>query len=220
LVAGWEYIKATSISGVGTDLNIVGLADYLGGTIHPGIAPQQDTTPLVRLLADVKNLDDTTTLRTVNILIIEEFADHFSFSGPNGVPIGLMDEVHYDSNFYLCLEWDGDSCAEWEKVSGAPYDSMYVDTTIIQVLDTSAVFVVDGSLEVLHGMCGNVNGENPPAVDVADLTYLVEYLFGGGPPPPNPVEADMDCSGTVDVSDLTFLVEYLFCGGPAPCSTC
>lgn len=68
--------------------------------------------------------------------------------------------------------------------------------------------------ECCIGDRGDVNSDG--GVDVADLTYLVDYLFGGGPPPPCLKEADLDGSGGVDVSDLTYLVDYLFGGGPAP----
>ncbi len=60
-------------------------------------------------------------------------------------------------------------------------------------------------------------------VDVADLTYLVAYLFQGGPAPPCLPEGNVDgvtgAGGPVDVADLTHLVAYLFLGGnpPAPC---
>ncbi|MFH1374613.1 MAG: hypothetical protein ABII79_12535 [bacterium] len=53
-------------------------------------------------------------------------------------------------------------------------------------------------------------------LDVGDLTYLVAYLFQGGPPPPCMEEGDVDGSGSIDVGDLTYLVAYLFQGGPAP----
>ncbi|MFH1372842.1 MAG: hypothetical protein ABII79_03495 [bacterium] len=54
------------------------------------------------------------------------------------------------------------------------------------------------------------------SIDVADNTYLVAYLFQGGPDPPCAEEADVDASGGNDVGDLTYLVAYLFQGGPAP----
>ncbi len=54
------------------------------------------------------------------------------------------------------------------------------------------------------------------AIDVGDLTYLVAYLFQGGPPPPFLDEGDVDGTGSIDVGDLTYLVAYLFQGGPAP----
>jgi len=68
------------------------------------------------------------------------------------------------------------------------------------------------------GICvphGDVDGLN--GVTVADVTYLVNFLFAGGFPP-YPLEAgDVDCSGATNVSDLTHLVAYLFQGGLPPC---
>ncbi len=55
------------------------------------------------------------------------------------------------------------------------------------------------------------------SIDVGDLTYLVAYLFQGGPEPQPLATGDVDCSGGVDVGDLTYLVAYLFQGGPEPC---
>ena len=55
------------------------------------------------------------------------------------------------------------------------------------------------------------------AINVADLTYLVDFLFKGGPAPPCLDEGDVDGSGgLINVADLTYLVDYLFNGGPAP----
>jgi len=54
------------------------------------------------------------------------------------------------------------------------------------------------------------------AINVADLTYLVDYLFFSGPAPPCEEESDVDGSGAINVADLTYLVDYLFFEGPAP----
>lgn len=53
-------------------------------------------------------------------------------------------------------------------------------------------------------------------VNVSDLTYLVNYLFKGGPAPACADHGDVDLSGNINVSDLTYIVNYLFKGGPAP----
>ncbi len=72
------------------------------------------------------------------------------------------------------------------------------------------------------GMRGNADGLTGSGgeVDVADLTYLVAYLFMGGPEPPCIDEGNVDglvsAGGPIDVADLTYLVAYLFLGGPAP----
>ncbi len=62
---------------------------------------------------------------------------------------------------------------------------------------------------------GDMDGE--PGLNVADLTYLVAFLFSGGPDP-IPYEAgNIDCLDDINVADLTYLVAYLFSGGPEPC---
>ncbi len=56
------------------------------------------------------------------------------------------------------------------------------------------------------------------ALNVGDLSYLVDYLFGQ-PPGPAPAcfeEGDADGSNAINVADVTSLVEYLFFDGPAP----
>jgi aminopeptidase N len=58
------------------------------------------------------------------------------------------------------------------------------------------------------------------SVNVADLTALVDFLFGGGPAPLNPNQADVDASCTINVQDVTYLTSYLFQSGPAPVMGC
>jgi len=72
---------------------------------------------------------------------------------------------------------------------------------------------------------GNVDGITSIGgpIDVADLTYLVNYLFQCGYLPPCVEEGNIDGSsgqgGPIDVADLTYLVNYLFNSGdtPPPC---
>ena len=71
------------------------------------------------------------------------------------------------------------------------------------------------------GMRGNVDYDPADHVNVVDLTYMVDYLFEGGPEPPCLDEANVNGSGSgdINVADLTLLVDFLFFGGlpPAPC---
>ena len=70
-----------------------------------------------------------------------------------------------------------------------------------------------------EGVRGDVNGDGTDG-DVADLTCLVDYIFGAGCDIPCYEEADFNANGFVDVSDLTSLVAFLFLGGtpPLPCN--
>ena len=67
------------------------------------------------------------------------------------------------------------------------------------------------------GIRGDADYNN--AINVADLTFLVDYLFKNGAEPPCSMEADVNSDSDVLVDDLTNLVNYLFKGGapPNPC---
>ena len=66
-------------------------------------------------------------------------------------------------------------------------------------------------------ICGDVNGDLT-GPDIADLTYVVDYLFAGGPPPPVMEAADVNASGDLNIEDLTYFVDFLFnSGSPLNC---
>jgi PKD repeat protein len=53
-------------------------------------------------------------------------------------------------------------------------------------------------------------------INVADLSYIVDYLFRGGPFPVTLQAGDLNGDFLVNVDDITYMVEYLFKGGPPP----
>ncbi len=65
------------------------------------------------------------------------------------------------------------------------------------------------------GIRGDVNYdvEGP---NIADLTYLVDYLFRSGPEPICFYEGDVNGDGNINIADITYLVDYLFRSGPPP----
>ena len=67
---------------------------------------------------------------------------------------------------------------------------------------------------------GDVDGSDQ--VDVADVVYLVNYMFHLGEPPVVMSAADVDGSCRVDVADLVYFVKYSFFDppGPAPVTCC
>ena len=69
---------------------------------------------------------------------------------------------------------------------------------------------------------GDVDGVVGPggAIEISDFTYMVNYLFQAGPPPPCMAEGNVDGltgpGGPIDVVDLTFLMNHVYRGGPPP----
>lgn len=59
---------------------------------------------------------------------------------------------------------------------------------------------------------GDANGDG--VITAADIAYLINFLFAGGPSPIGPAEVNGD--GAVTVGDVFYLVNFLFGGGPPP----
>lgn len=78
--------------------------------------------------------------------------------------------------------------------------------------------VLPVQLTVASWICGDINNDRTAIPNVADLTYLVTFLFRTGPPPAIPAAADCNGQGgdIINVADLTYLVNFLFKTGPAP----
>lgn len=121
---------------------------------------------------------------------------------------------------------------DWETIAqnqtGLSYDwtvwGPASDNALVRLMDATVSArndVSDAVFDINEDCCipplrGNVNYDPLDAVNIADLTFLVAYLFGGGDPPECEDEADVNASGGINIADLTHLVTYLFGGGAAP----
>jgi hypothetical protein len=63
-----------------------------------------------------------------------------------------------------------------------------------------------------NSLAGDANGDS--TITVADVFYMINFLFAGGPLPARGIDANGD--GVVDVNDVFYLINFLFAGGPAP----
>jgi hypothetical protein len=61
---------------------------------------------------------------------------------------------------------------------------------------------------------GDANGDG--VINLADVVYLINYLYKSGFAPSPPDAGDTNCDGTVDLADVVNLINYLYKGGPAP----
>jgi hypothetical protein len=67
-------------------------------------------------------------------------------------------------------------------------------------------------------MCCFIRGDSNRdwSVNMADVITITNFLFLGGPAPPNRDAADTNDSGNLDISDANYLAAHLYSGGPAP----
>ncbi|MEW5922967.1 MAG: peptidoglycan DD-metalloendopeptidase family protein [Candidatus Zixiibacteriota bacterium] len=83
------------------------------------------------------------------------------------------------------------------------------DTTI--VMDQNFEF---NKTLLLDYICGDANGNG--ALNILDVTYLITYLYKGGPEPVPMEGGDANGNGAINILDVTYLITYLYKSGPAP----
>jgi hypothetical protein len=152
--------------------------------------------------------------------------DSFVVAHPNWLPPEPSSfDVHVDdaetgtpvNQAYVCL-WKGDQVYltghtdPSGDVSFSPSPStvgnMYVTVTKHNYLP------YQDQVDVREYLVGDPNGDG--IVNVADVVYLVNYLYRSGTEPNPPDAGDVTCDEVVDVADVVYLVNYLYRGGPEP----
>jgi hypothetical protein len=61
---------------------------------------------------------------------------------------------------------------------------------------------------------GDANGDG--VINLADVVFLINYLYKSGFVPTPPEAGDTNCDGIVDIGDVVSLINYLYKSGPAP----
>ncbi|MFQ6009011.1 MAG: hypothetical protein ACE5K8_08690, partial [Candidatus Zixiibacteriota bacterium] len=90
---------------------------------------------------------------------------------------------------------------------------MYTLTLIADALGYEPTFFPGtiGTNSIIRG-----DADYSQSINVADITYLVSYLFLSGPAPVTIQSGDASFDYDVNVNDVTYLVAYLFQNGPPP----
>jgi len=63
---------------------------------------------------------------------------------------------------------------------------------------------------------GDANGDE--SVNIADASYIVNFIFFGGTLPDPLISADANCDLSVNIADASFIVYAIFFGGNQPCT--
>jgi hypothetical protein len=75
---------------------------------------------------------------------------------------------------------------------------------------------IPGEFPVIKYWPGDVTFDGE-LVDVADIVFLLNFIYKNGPYPPHPVSADVNGpDGLIDIQDVVYMINYLFKHGPSP----
>ncbi|MFH1374399.1 MAG: hypothetical protein ABII79_11445 [bacterium] len=195
-------------------------SEIIGGATFAYCIDEYPPVPVNDLTATVVSSADTTARLTWTIPTtdttggVERIRGYYIFSDTGSIDTGhtAIDTVAIDADPELTgFQW-------YDTRPVSPDEKRYYRVSSI---DGSKIVSEMSNEDSVQVGCCNHDGIRGDAdytmgVDVGDLTYLVAYLFQGGPAPPCMEEGDVDGSGGIDVGDLTWLVSYLFQGGPPP----
>jgi len=132
------------------------------------------------------------------------------------------DSIQFVSTSYdedgtvVSWNWDfGDSNTASGETVNHQYAAYGEYTATLVATDNSGAADTVQSTVVLTALCGDVDdsGSGP---DIADLIYLVDYMFNAGSELPVPAAADVDGVAGIEISDLVYLVDFMFSEGPPP----
>lgn len=143
----------------------------------------------------------------------ENYSEQLQSSGGTGV-MNWSDKNSDLTGTGLSLQSDG-------LLTGIPVSESLISFTAQVVDDVGSTDEQTFNFTiVIPYICGDADGSG--VVDIGDLVYEVQYMFGV-PPGPEPVPLasfDTDASGVIDIADLVYQVTYMFNGGPEPiCGT-
>ncbi|MBD3401663.1 hypothetical protein GF420_02115, partial [candidate division GN15 bacterium] len=140
----------------------------------------------------------------------QDNAYSFQLEGTGGTGVKEFEDSNGDlAGTGLTLSTDG-------LLSGTPSDTGTITMTVRYSDETGSATFKGLSLVIDPPyICGDVNndGDGP---DLADVTFLVNFLFLAGPAPVYTGSADVNGDGEVDLPDVIYLTSALFLGGPAP----
>lgn len=147
----------------------------------------------------------------------KRLVDNTKTTGESG---GVEQTSAWRSDKYR-IDWQVVSSGAGEVRSISYLMNLTVGQPVVGSGSSDSYGITHGFVQPLGGCCflrGDVDHSGVPPVDIADLVYLVDFMFNSGPEPECFDEGDVDGSSVepIDISDLVFLVDYMFNAGPVP----
>jgi immune inhibitor A len=133
-----------------------------------------------------------------------------NYTGSNWTPVDGVAGLRYQGAYKLVFFGFG---FEGMNQTTYPYQGHYLPRSH---------FVMQRVMDWLKTDWLYVNGDanHDGTVNSADVAYLINYLFVGGPAPQPMAAGDANGDCVVNSADVAYLINYLFVGGPPPKPGC
>jgi len=158
-------------------------------------------------------IDNTPSATIVNTIVTNSVAGKgIRATGPFPTIIYCDVWNNSDENYYGCLP--GEGCISADPIFCDPENGDYYLWITSPCIGAGQDGADIGALGIGCEVVGDANADG--VINSADVVYLIDYLFKGGPPP-EPLEAgDVNCDQIINSADVVYLINYLFKGGPPP----
>lgn len=163
-------------------------SDALVDLVTPGVYITTTVNPLLRYPADCPGCDYGTYSGT-------------SFASPAAEAIAAL--------LFSARPLGGSEVEKFMKESGTWVTDPKNGLQFRRVNAMNAASTV-----LTQGVRGDANGDGQ--VTSADVFYLINNLYSGGPPPVSHLGGNANCDSGITVGDIFYLINFLYSGGPSP----
>jgi len=113
-------------------------------------------------------------------------------------------------NTIPCYDSDGDGYGDPDHPENICADDNCPDVYNPDQTDSNG----NGTGDACEWACGDVNDDG--TINIFDITFMITYLYLGGPTPDPLESADVNHDLSVNIFDITYLISYLYMDGPSP----
>ncbi len=143
------------------------------------------------------------------------------FPGDDDLPYEYTSNLA-KKNSLIFLAVNGSNCIQVLDVSDptspvlVDYYQMPAEIRNLEIRDNYLYSVCFSGMYIhrINSICGDVNDDGN--LNIFDVTYLIGFLYGGGPQP-EPIEhGDVNSDSVINIFDITYYISFLYKNGPEP----